>query len=137
VTRDRFEELAEAYGGDVARWPSETRDQAAVLMASDPAFTQGVLARAAGLDETLDAFAFIPASRALTERIVASAPAARARRPWRAWLLPAGLTAGMAAVCAAGVMVGAQAAPPAATDGGDTVTSAAVELDVSGLPEEA
>jgi hypothetical protein len=135
VTRARFEELAEAYGGDIARWPTDVRDGAAVLMAAEPAFTQQVLIRADGLDALLDEVRFAPASRALTDRIVASAPKARARRAWQGWFLPAGLTAGLAAACAAGLIVGAQAAPPTDTTDG-TVLAASVDVDVSGLPEE-
>ena len=35
----RFEDLADAYGADVSRWPADARDAAALLMASEPAFT--------------------------------------------------------------------------------------------------
>ena len=49
MTRERFQELAEAYGGDVARWPVASRDAAAVMLAAEPAFAQGVLANAATL----------------------------------------------------------------------------------------
>jgi hypothetical protein len=100
----RFEELACAYGGDVSRWPAEAREAAAMLMAAEPAFTGEVLARAGALDAALDSWRPAPASAALTERILATAPQARGR--WPVWLSPAALGAGLAAACAAGVIVG-------------------------------
>jgi hypothetical protein len=107
MSHERFEALAEAYGGDVARWPSEARDGAALLMAAEPDFTGAALAGAGALDAWLDAWRPAPASASLIDRIVAAAP--RLRRPlWLAWLSPAALGAGLAAACAAGVVVGVQ-----------------------------
>lgn len=106
MTRDRFEELAEAYGGDVSRWPVEAREAAALLMAAEPGFTGEVLARADRLDAALDSWRPAPASAALVERIVAAAPRARPR--WPTWLSPTALGAGLAAACAAGVIAGVQ-----------------------------
>ncbi|MBW8814124.1 MAG: hypothetical protein JF588_11920 [Caulobacterales bacterium] len=113
MTPERFETLAEAYGGNVARWPAAEREAAALLMAAQPSWAQAVLAQAGALDVALAAYAPLRASAALTDRIVASAPAPRRRASWIAWLAPAGLGAGLAAACAAGVMLGAQLAPPA------------------------
>jgi len=106
MTRDRFEELADAYGGDVSRWPAAAREAAALLMAAEPSFTQEALARAGALDIALDSWRPAPASPGLVERIVAAAPRARSR--WPAWLSPAALGAGLAAACAAGVVAGVQ-----------------------------
>lgn len=105
MTHERFEALAEAFGGDVARWPADEREAAALLMAAEPGFTQAVLARADSLDAALDAWRPAGASAGLVERIVAGAPKERAPR-WMNWLSPAALGAGLAAACAAGVMVG-------------------------------
>lgn len=105
MTRERFEELAEAFGADVARWPADSRDGAALLMSGQPEFTQAVLARAERLDAALDAWRPAPASVGLVERIVSAAPKARAPR-WIGWLSPAALGAGLAAACAAGVLAG-------------------------------
>jgi hypothetical protein len=109
MTHERFEALADAYGGDVSRWPPETREGAALLMSEAPDFTGSVLARAAGIDAALDAWRTAPASPRVVERIIASAPRPLAPR-WRTWLSPAALGAGLAAACAAGVLVGVQAA---------------------------
>lgn len=121
MTPERFETLAEAYGGDVARWPTGEREAAAALMAADATWAQAVLARAGELDEALAAFVAPPASGALAERIAAGAP--RARRRWRTWLTPAGMGAGLAAACAAGLMLGVQLGAPQA--GGDGIVTAA------------
>jgi hypothetical protein len=107
LTHERFEALAEAYGGDVSRWPAEVLDGAALLMTGEPAYTRAVLERAGRLDAALDAWRPKPASAGLTERILAAAPAA-VRRRWPKWLSPAALGAGLAAACAAGVLAGVQ-----------------------------
>jgi hypothetical protein len=107
LTHERFEALAEAYGGDVSRWPAEVLDEAALAMSAEPAWTRGVLERAGRLDAALDAWRPAPAGAGLMERILASAPATMRRR-WPAWLSPAVVSAGLAAACAAGVMAGVQ-----------------------------
>jgi hypothetical protein len=135
VTEERFEILAEAYGGDVSRWPAEERDAAAALMATNPAFTQKVLMQAGRLDAVLDDWARAPASAALVERIVASAPAAKPRAFWRGWLMPAGLGAGLAAACAAGLLVGVQLSQRA-VGGEDAVASVIAELDPTTIAED-
>lgn len=133
MTPERFEALAEAYGGDVARWPHREREAAAALMAGDGVWATGVLTRAVELDDVLATERPAPASADLVERIVAGAPRPRAR--WVGWLLPAGMGAGLAAACAAGVMVGAQLhAPPSATPGAsdvDALVAAIGDDDVS------
>lgn len=107
LTRERFESLAEAYGGDVSRWPEELREAAALAMAATPAWTGEVLARAGRLDAALDAWRAAPASHGTVARILAAAPGMRRPR-WLAWLSPAALGAGLAAACAAGVIVGVE-----------------------------
>jgi len=107
MTHERFEALAEAWGGDVARWPADAREAAALLMAAEPEFTRAALARAEALDAALDAWRPAPASPSLVERIVAAAPALRRPR-WLGWLSPAALGAGLAAATVAGVIVGVQ-----------------------------
>ncbi|MES2895689.1 MAG: hypothetical protein V4759_06640 [Pseudomonadota bacterium] len=106
MTPERFETLAEAHGGDVARWPDVEREAAAALMIAQPALAQGVLARAATLDAALDAWAPMAVTHDLRERVVAAAPAARRRGRLSAWFWGAGLSAGLAAACASGLAVG-------------------------------
>lgn len=107
LTHERFEALAETYGGDVSRWPAEVLEAAALTMTAEPAYTRAVLERAARLDTALDAWRPQPASGGLTDRILAAAPDA-VRRRWPKWLSPAALGAGLAAACAAGVVAGVQ-----------------------------
>lgn len=114
MNTERFEILAEAFGGDVARWPPDTREAAAALMAADPAWAGAVLARASALDDALLELGAPQASAALVDRIVAGAPKPHPARRWIGWLLPAGMGAGLAAACAAGVMIGSQLSAPAA-----------------------
>ncbi len=77
MTRERFEVLAQAYGGELARWPDAERDAATLLAVSDAAFAQGLLAEAGDLDATLDAWRAPQADAALREAIIAAAPSPR------------------------------------------------------------
>ena len=130
MTRERFESLAEAYGGDVSRWPPEAREAAALLMTAEPEFTRGALARAGVLDAALDAWRPAHGGPALLDRILAAAPQARARR-WTAWLSPAALGAGLAAACVAGVLVGAQLSQHASTAQEMAVTNTLTAVSAS------
>lgn len=138
MTRERFEELAQAYGGDIARWPAEMRDEAGLLAAAEPRFAQEVLGREAALDAALFALPLRTASSELVARIVDSAPPLRPRRlRWRSWLTPAGLGAGLAAAAAAGVILGVQVSEHAsgrsAAVADATTARAIAEVDVTGL----
>lgn len=136
MTKERFEELAAAYGADLARWPAEVRDEAALLVASELAFAQRVLAREEALDAALFALPSRTASADLFEAIVATAPPLRRRFRWR-WLASAGLGAGLAAATAAGVILGVQLSEHASTGATattDAATSRAIaEVDITGL----
>jgi hypothetical protein len=135
VTKERFEELAAAYGGDLARWPDDAREEAALFAAAEPALAREVLAREDRLDAALHALPRLTASPELVERIVVSAPAARRRPRWRAWLAPAGLGAALAASAAAGVLLGAQIGERSGV-GTQVSASAVADLDISGLSED-
>lgn len=132
MTKERFQALAEAYGAEIAGWPAEYRDDAALLAAADSAFAQAVLAREAQLDAALDALPRVPASAALVERILASAPAPRRR--WRLWLAPAGLGAALAGVAAAGLLVGVQLGASSSVNA-EVSAQAVADLDVSTVQE--
>lgn len=130
MTPERFETLMEAYGGDVARWPDAEREAAAVLMAARPAWAGEVLARGVDLDALLDAFPAPRASAGLAERIAAAAPRPRPR--WIGWLVPVGMGAGLAAACAAGILVGAELHAPSsrpATSDADALVTAVSDDD--------
>lgn len=137
MTPQRFETLAEAYGGDVARWPLADREAAAEWMAAQPGMAGAILARADDLDAALAAFAAPRASADLVDSIVAAAPRPRPR--WMGWLWPAGLGAGLAAACVAGVVAGAHlAAASAPSMESDPLVTAVSDEDFSlYLDEEA
>jgi hypothetical protein len=114
MTEDRFAALAEAYGGDIARWPAEVRADAEAFTAMH-AEAAAVLERERGLDAALDADVAGAPGALLRQRVIDSAPAAlSAGRIWR-WLTGAGLGLGLAAACACGVAAGMTLAPPSVT----------------------
>ena len=135
MTREQFQSLADAYGGEIARWPPDVRDQAGLLAATHPAFAQAVLTQASRLDAALDALPRATASRMLLDRIVASAPAAPRRRNWLSWLLPAGAGAALAGATAAGLVMGVQLSQASAVSA-EASAQAVADLDVSGLAGE-
>lgn len=140
MTRERFEALAEAYGGDIHRWPAEEREMAALMLRAEPAFVRGVLARADELDVALDAWRPAPAPRVLRERIIATAPQPReGLGRFHAWFWRAGLGAGLAAACAAGLAFGVAISDrvSGATPGYEAVSAALDYDELSGVGEDA
>ena len=135
MTEERFGALAEAYGGDVSRWPADQREAAAMMMAADPDFTRDVLTRASMLDAALDSWTREPVSSALAERILAQAPSAQPAPRWRGWLMPAGLGAGLAAAGVAGLLAGLQYSGQA-VGGEDSVAAVIAALDPTSVAEE-
>lgn len=142
MTETRFEELADAYGADLARWPLEERAGAEALLA-DSAAARALLDDAKALDATLDLWADPQPSDALMARILgdaaeaglapaqeAAGPVVKPARPglmqrlfgdwgWR----PAGA---MAACLAIGVVAGLSGTP-APMDGSYGTADAAEE----------
>jgi hypothetical protein len=111
LNSDRFQELADAFSGDIARWPEAEQPAAMAFVAMDPAATAAILAEAAALDRLLAASPNPTPSLALREAIAATAPRPRSRpRMSRRW---AGL--GLAAASVAGILAGVAAAPIAAS----------------------
>jgi hypothetical protein len=98
LTPERFAALADAYGGQILRWPEAVRDEARRLAAADPAFRR-ILARADTLDARLDAWRLAAPSPQLHERVRASwrRPLSRRVRIWWAGLGLATALAGAAA----------------------------------------
>ena len=75
-----FLELAEAYGGAVARWPAAEREAAATLMAAEPEFVRQSLAAADRLDAVLGAWAPLSVPHGLREAVIARAAQEEAAR---------------------------------------------------------
>jgi alkanesulfonate monooxygenase SsuD/methylene tetrahydromethanopterin reductase-like flavin-dependent oxidoreductase (luciferase family) len=98
MTPERRQQLLDAYGADVRRWPLSERTDALPTQVDD-------------LDALLDAWAAPEVSPALRARVLASAPRPRSAQFWRPWI--AALSASLAAACAAGIMFGVFLAQPA------------------------
>ncbi len=76
MTDERFRTLADAYGGNVNRWPLNEQAAARQGLRERPAELSKVLSEAAALDALLAQHDVDMPPRALRERIVASAPRA-------------------------------------------------------------
>jgi len=75
MDRTRFEELAQAYGADLRRWPAAEQAAAAAYAAANAAAAEAALAEAGALDRALEAAREPEAdSPALAQRILAAAP---------------------------------------------------------------
>ena len=134
MRQERFEALAQAYGGEIARWPDAVREAAALFAAAAPEVATLILSREGRLDAVLDAAPRTSARSGLFEQIVLSAPAGRRRRRWSVWIAPARLGAGLAATALVGVLLGAQMGASTSNSAESANTSVA-ELDVSAVTE--
>jgi len=108
LTERRFVELADAYGGVIARWPEAVRAQAMEL-AQRPDM-RAVLAEAERLDARLDLWTVAAPAPALAARIAAARRAPLSRRA-RAWWSGIGIATALAGA-AAGSVAAAVVAPP-------------------------
>jgi len=104
LTEARFIELAEAYGGVVARWPEAMRAEA-MDMAKRP-MMQAVLAQAERLDARLDLWKVEAPSAALRDRIHASRRMTLSRRA-RLWWSGIGIATALAGAAAGSVAASA------------------------------
>ncbi|MDO9335926.1 MAG: hypothetical protein Q7T61_05955 [Caulobacter sp.] len=131
----RFEALADAHGGLIARWPAEAQDAAYEWLARAPEEAQAVLTQALTLDEALSVLRPPQPSAGLRDRVLAAAPRARSGWSLGRWLAGAGVGAALAAASVAGVMIGTLvgAAPVTASD--EAVMAALADDDWIVLPE--
>ena len=104
LTPARFAELADAYGGAVARWPDDVRAEA-MIMAAQPAM-QAILAEAERLDARLDLWRVAAPSPTLRDRIVAAQRVPLFRRP-RLWWSSVGIATALAGAVAGSVAAAA------------------------------
>jgi hypothetical protein len=126
---ERFQALLDAYGGRPERWPAAERASAEAYLAATPeAAALAVQARA--LDGWLDAWTPAPASAALRERILEAVP-----RPREGWSLrPRRVlwaSAGLAAACCMGIIVGADVADPGRLSANAALDAAGAVLTTS------
>jgi hypothetical protein len=128
MTVDRFATLADAFGGDIRRWPDAERAAAWNFLKVEPDLAEPLLRSARRIDAALDqAPSFVP-SAALRDLVLASAPRAAVRtagggHPLR-WLAPTGF----AAACAAGALFGLIASHGVQTQKADTVLVASADI---------
>lgn len=155
MTLDAFEALAEAYGGDIARWPAAAQTAARALAAADSR-AERALSEAAALDAIIAADSAPQVSAALTSRVLEDAAGVAAERAsaavapaaarsssrfapdfWRRLaeqigLDPRPLAAGLAAAIVAGLSIGALGGPlDTILDDGQTDVADASEYVVS------
>jgi len=136
MTVERFADLAEIYGGDVARWPEAEREIARALLAAEPVRLEAVLADAARLDRLLDLAPAQSADAALLGRLIAAAP--RPASAMQRWLAGAGAALGLGVAALAGVAVGVAIgqADHGRTPQGQSVIAADFTTDLSEALEE-
>jgi hypothetical protein len=103
MIEERFQILADAYGGDIDRWPADEQAAARAWSAAHVKQALAILEDASSLDMLLDMAEAPVVSPVLRDRIVASA--LEAHRPMRRTLMWASAT-GLMAACLAGVMLG-------------------------------
>ena len=101
---ERFADLAEIHGGDIARWPEACREEARASLAAEPEALGPILAEATHLDLLLDLAPAGAVNAALLGRLIAAAPqpVSSARR----WIAGLGAALGLATAALAGVAVG-------------------------------
>ncbi|WP_454882937.1 hypothetical protein [Sphingomonas oryzagri] len=108
LTEKRFAELADAYGGEIARWPASVRAQAREL-AKSPG-VQAVLAEAEWIDSKLDRWKVPAPTPALAARIIDTRPAPAISRRARLWWSGIGIATALAGA-GAGSVAAATALP--------------------------
>lgn len=138
MNADRFQTLAEAYGGAIARWPAGEQDAAYAFLAAEPSRADAVLAEARETDALLDADSVPAPSRALRDRVLAAAPRERGGRSrlWR-WLTGAGVGAGLAAATAAGLVAGVNLSSAKATMEDESLLAGLYDTSVGDFAGEA
>jgi hypothetical protein len=111
MSLERFEDLADIHGGDIARWPEGERESARALLAAQAERLGPVLAAAAQLDRLLDLAPAQSPDAALIGRLISAAP-----RPASAggrWIAGLSAALGLTAAAFAGVLVGVTVGRPA------------------------
>ncbi len=129
MTSERFAALADAYGGDIDRWPGSERRAAGAYLHSHPE-ARPILLRQAGLDAALAAWA-VPHPTVSLAAEIARNVLNRQALLWRlrVWLSSAGAAAALAGGVAAGMSLVAVSAPPPSQ-----WTGGLYEVQVLGVP---
>lgn len=134
MTQERFKALADAFGGEMARWPDAEREAAKAYAEAHPDTAKAVLKGAQALDAMLARGAEDAPSSALFGRIVADGAAVR--RP----VAPGWAAAAAAVMLSVGLGAGWLAVPQSAAPDEEVFASAfgaLEEVDMFGLEEDA
>src|SRR4051812_25469302 len=110
MSKGRFEDLADIYGGEIARWPEAEREAARAFLARDAARLSPVLASASQLDRLLDLAPAQSPGAALLGRLISAAP--QAPNTARRWIAGLGAALGLSATAFAGIAVGVAVGRP-------------------------
>ena len=132
MTSERFAALADAYGGDIDRWPEHERRAAKAYLLTHPE-ARPILLRQAELDAALAAWTVPHPTASLAGGIARNVLERQALlRRFRVWLSSAGAAAALAGGVAAGMslVTVSTPAPSPWTDG-------LYELQVLGVPLDA
>lgn len=119
LTPARFAELAEAYGGSLARWPEAVRADA-IRLSADPAM-RALLEDQDRLDARLDLWRVAAPSPALRNRIATRRPISFSRRA-RVWWSGLGIATALAGA-AAGSIAATAAVPSTSAVAGEETTA--------------
>jgi hypothetical protein len=129
VTPERFAALADAYGGDIGRWPIAERDAAWMHLRRQPD-ARDLLSAAADLDAVLAGWTVPGPGAALVTTIARSVARRHAHgRRVRLWLSSLGAAAALASGMAVGAIVLTLSIPEA-----DQSAAPLYELMVLGAP---
>ncbi|MET3667858.1 hypothetical protein [Caulobacter sp. 1776] len=110
MSLERFEDLAEIYGGEIARWPEAEREAARAWLSAHPERASAVLDAASQLDRLLDLAPAQSVDAALLGRLIAAAP--QAPNTARRWIAGLGAALGLSAAAFAGVALGVAVGRP-------------------------
>lgn len=107
MTLERLRAVIEAYGTSPARWPEAERAQAAALLVESEE-ARALAAKAAPLDDLLDAVPAITPTPAMRAAVLAATPRSKPRRGdgWRAFIGELGGWRLAGAVLAASLVLG-------------------------------
>ncbi len=101
---ERFRTLAGAYGADIGRWPPAEREAGQRSLAGGDSACAAIIEEAAAIDAMLIAYRLQQPTRALSQKVIASAPV-MAPPLSRTQLWWSGV--GLATACLAGALAGA------------------------------
>ena len=108
----RVRQLAEAFGGDPARWPEADRPGAEAWIAAHPAEARRLLDDARSLDRLLLAWEAPRPTAAVTTRVQAAAPVQVRQSLRRSWVMTLTGGAALAAACLAGIIAAPRLVDP-------------------------